>query len=83
MSRSGDFRGDNDRQTDRQTDYFIPAHARGGNYTPPMHVCIIIIVYKFLHAACIIVLSVPSSKSLLGVGSGDIGRVSWLYKRVA
>ena len=29
MSRSGDFRGDNDRQTDRQTDYFTPAHARG------------------------------------------------------
>ena len=28
MSRSGDFRGDN-RQTDRQTDYFTPAHAHG------------------------------------------------------
>ena len=28
MSRSGNFRGDN-RQTDRQTDYFTPAHARG------------------------------------------------------
>ena len=28
MSRSGDFHGD-DRQTDRQTDYFILAHARG------------------------------------------------------
>ena len=28
MSRSGDFRGDN-RRTDRQTDYFTPAHARG------------------------------------------------------
>ena len=28
MSRSGDFRGDN-RQTNRQTDYFTSAHARG------------------------------------------------------
>ena len=28
MSRSGDFRGDN-RQTDRQTDCFTPAHVRG------------------------------------------------------
>ena len=28
MSRSGDFHGDNG-QTDRQTDYFTPAHARG------------------------------------------------------
>ena len=28
MSRSGEFRGDN-RRTDRQTDYFTPAHARG------------------------------------------------------
>ena len=29
MSRSGDFCGDDNRQTDRQTDYFTPAHARG------------------------------------------------------
>ena len=29
MSRSGDFCGDDDRQTDRQTDYFTSAHARG------------------------------------------------------
>ena len=29
MSRSGDFRGDDDRQTDRQTNYFTPAHVRG------------------------------------------------------
>ena len=29
MSRSGDFGGDDDRQTNRQTDYFTPAHARG------------------------------------------------------
>ena len=28
MSRSGDFCGDN-RQTDRQTYYFTPTHARG------------------------------------------------------
>ena len=28
MSRSGDFHGDN-RPTDRQTDYFTSAHARG------------------------------------------------------
>ena len=30
MLRSGDFHGDDDnRQTDRQTDYFTPAHVHG------------------------------------------------------
>ena len=27
MLRSGDFYGDDNRQTDRKTDYFTPAHA--------------------------------------------------------
>ena len=29
MSRSGNFRGDDNRQTDRQTDYFTPVHVCG------------------------------------------------------
>ena len=49
-SRSDDFCGDN-RQTDGQTDYFIPAHARGVNishYTDCNHSRLIIICYKML-----------------------------------
>ena len=40
MSRSGDFCGGNDndgnRQTDKQTDYFTPAHAHSVNIA---HLC--------------------------------------------
>ena len=48
MSRSGDFRGDDDRQTDN---YFTPAHARGVN------IMVIAVFQTILNAKGILLIS--------------------------